>query len=130
MGNKRSKSCRLSLAVHRALLSSPRGLHTQSRGGAGRIHARKLPGRVRANAFSHTYLQVEENKPAGHGSRLHDVSAGLTQQSESPQESPKHSRISETKVSVSRVRLFATSRTVARQTPLFMGFSRQEFWSR
>ena len=27
------------------------------------------------------------------------------------------------------VRLFATPRTVARQAPLFMGFSRQEYWS-
>ena len=30
---------------------------------------------------------------------------------------------------LSRVRLFATSWTVARQAPLFMGFSRQECWS-
>ena len=29
----------------------------------------------------------------------------------------------------SRVRLFATARTVALQAPLFMGFSRQEYWS-
>ena len=28
-----------------------------------------------------------------------------------------------------RVRPFVTSRTVARQAPLFMGFSRQEYWS-
>ena len=30
----------------------------------------------------------------------------------------------------SRVRLFATPWTVARQVPLSMGFSRQEYWSR
>ena len=30
----------------------------------------------------------------------------------------------------SRVRLFATPWTVARQAPLSMGFSRQEYWSR
>ena len=30
---------------------------------------------------------------------------------------------------LSRVRLFETPWTVARQTPLFMGFSRQEYWS-
>ena len=29
----------------------------------------------------------------------------------------------------SRVRLFATSRTIARQAPLSMGFSRQAYWS-
>ena len=29
----------------------------------------------------------------------------------------------------SRVRLFATPRTIARQAPLSMGFSRQEYWS-
>ena len=29
----------------------------------------------------------------------------------------------------SRVQLFATLRTIARQTPLSMGFSRQEYWS-
>ena len=33
-------------------------------------------------------------------------------------------------ISVSRVQLFATLWTVAHQTPLFMGFSRQEHWSR
>ena len=32
--------------------------------------------------------------------------------------------------SLSRVRLFATPWTVARQVPLSMGFSRQEYWSR
>ena len=32
--------------------------------------------------------------------------------------------------SLSRVRLFATLWTVAHQTPLSMGFSRQEYWSR
>ena len=32
-------------------------------------------------------------------------------------------------VLVSRVRLFATPWTVARQAPLSMGFSRQEYWS-
>ena len=31
--------------------------------------------------------------------------------------------------SLSHVRLFATLWTVARQAPLFMGFSRQEYWS-
>ena len=31
--------------------------------------------------------------------------------------------------SLSRVRLFATLWTVAHQPPLFMGFSRQEYWS-
>ena len=31
--------------------------------------------------------------------------------------------------SLSHVQLFATPRTVARQTPLSMGFSRQEYWS-
>ena len=31
--------------------------------------------------------------------------------------------------SLSRVRLFATPWAVAHQTPLFMGFSRQEYWS-
>ena len=31
--------------------------------------------------------------------------------------------------SLSRVRLFATPRTVARQAPLSMGFSRQDYWS-
>ena len=31
--------------------------------------------------------------------------------------------------SLSRVRLFATPRTVAHQAPLSMGFSRQESWS-
>ena len=31
--------------------------------------------------------------------------------------------------SLSRVRLFATPWTVAHQTPLSMGFSRQEYWS-
>ena len=31
--------------------------------------------------------------------------------------------------SVSHVRFFATPRTVARQAPLSMGFSRQEYWS-
>ena len=31
--------------------------------------------------------------------------------------------------SLSRVRLFATSRTVAYQAPPSMGFSRQEYWS-
>ena len=31
--------------------------------------------------------------------------------------------------SLSRVRLFATPWTVARQAPLSMGFSRQEYWS-
>ena len=30
---------------------------------------------------------------------------------------------------LSRVRLFATPWTVAHQTPLSMGFSRQEYWS-
>ena len=30
---------------------------------------------------------------------------------------------------LSRVRLFATPQTVACQSPLFMGFSRQEYWS-
>ena len=30
---------------------------------------------------------------------------------------------------LSRVRLFATPWTVARQAPLSMGFSRQEYWS-
>ena len=30
---------------------------------------------------------------------------------------------------LSRVQLFATPRTVAHQTPLFMEFSRQEYWS-
>ena len=29
----------------------------------------------------------------------------------------------------SRVRLFATPRIIARQAPLSMGFSRQEYWS-
>ena len=33
------------------------------------------------------------------------------------------------KQSLSRVRLFATLRTVARQAPLSMGFPRQEYWS-
>ena len=38
---------------------------------------------------------------------------------------------SEVKVKLlSRVRLFATPRTVAYQTPPSMGFSRQEYWSR
>ena len=32
-------------------------------------------------------------------------------------------------MSASRVQLFATSWTVARQTPLSMGFPRQEYWS-
>ena len=31
--------------------------------------------------------------------------------------------------SLSRVRLFATPWTIAHQTPLSMGFSRQEYWS-
>ena len=31
--------------------------------------------------------------------------------------------------SLSRVRLFTTLWTVARQAPLSMGFSRQEYWS-
>ena len=31
--------------------------------------------------------------------------------------------------SFSHVRLFATSWTIARQAPLSMGFSRQEYWS-
>ena len=31
--------------------------------------------------------------------------------------------------SLSRVRLFATPRTVAHQAPPSMGFSRQEYWS-
>ena len=31
--------------------------------------------------------------------------------------------------SLSRVRLLVTPRTVAYQAPLFMGFSRQEYWS-
>ena len=31
--------------------------------------------------------------------------------------------------SLSRVRIFATPWTVAHQAPLFMGFSRQEYWS-
>ena len=31
--------------------------------------------------------------------------------------------------SLSRVRLFATSWTVAHQAPLSMGFARQEYWS-
>ena len=31
--------------------------------------------------------------------------------------------------SLSCARLFATPRTVARQAPLSMGFSRQEYWS-
>ena len=31
--------------------------------------------------------------------------------------------------SLSRVRLFVTPRTVAHQAPLFMEFSRQEYWS-
>ena len=31
--------------------------------------------------------------------------------------------------SLSRVQLFATPRTAARQAPLSMGFSRQEYWS-
>ena len=31
--------------------------------------------------------------------------------------------------SLSCVRLFATPPTVAQQAPLFMGFSRQEYWS-
>ena len=30
--------------------------------------------------------------------------------------------------SLTRVRLFATPRTVAHQAPLSMGFSRQEYW--
>ena len=33
-----------------------------------------------------------------------------------------------TESSLSRVRLFATLRTVARQAPLSLGFSRQEYW--
>ena len=33
------------------------------------------------------------------------------------------------RVVLSRVRLFATPWTVARQAPLSMGFSRQEYWS-
>ena len=32
-------------------------------------------------------------------------------------------------VSLSRVQLFATPWTVARQAPLSMGFSKQEYWS-
>ena len=32
--------------------------------------------------------------------------------------------------SLSRVQLFVTSQTIACQGPLFMGFSRQEYWSR
>ena len=36
--------------------------------------------------------------------------------------------VSEVKL-LSRVRLFATPRTVAYQAPLSMGFSRQEYWS-
>ena len=32
--------------------------------------------------------------------------------------------------SLSRVQLFATPGTIARQIALFMGFSRQEYWSR
>ena len=32
-------------------------------------------------------------------------------------------------VVVSRIQLFATPRTVARQAPLSMGFSREEYWS-
>ena len=31
--------------------------------------------------------------------------------------------------SVSRIQLFVTPRTVARQVPLSMGFSREEYWS-
>ena len=31
--------------------------------------------------------------------------------------------------SLSRVRLFATPQNIALQVPLFMGFSRQEYWS-
>ena len=31
---------------------------------------------------------------------------------------------------LSRVQFFATPRTVVPQIPLFMGFSRQEYWSR
>ena len=38
--------------------------------------------------------------------------------------------VSEWVKSLSRVRLFATLWTVAHQTPLSMGFSRQEYWSR
>ena len=37
-------------------------------------------------------------------------------------------KVSEVK-SLSRVRLFATTWTVAYKTPLSMGFSRQEYWS-
>ena len=55
-------------------------------------------------------------KSAGneHGSKLH-VEARLKKKK---------------KKSLSRVRLFATPWTVARQVPLSMGFSRQEYWSR
>ena len=34
------------------------------------------------------------------------------------------------KVSLSRIRLFATLWTVAHQAPLSIGFSKQEYWSR
>ena len=41
-----------------------------------------------------------------------------------------HKRVLKVKVkSLSRVQLFATPWTVALQAPLFMGFSRQEYWS-
>ena len=40
----------------------------------------------------------------------------------------KHERKVKVK-SLSRVRLFATPRTVAHQAPLSMGFSRQQYWS-
>ena len=40
-----------------------------------------------------------------------------------------HTHVSAAVQSVSRVQLFVTPWTVARQAPLSMGFSRQEYWS-
>ena len=46
------------------------------------------------------------------------------------QNQPSYLLVGKVKVkSLSRVRLYATPWTVAHQAPLFMGFSRQEYWS-
>ena len=44
------------------------------------------------------------------------------------QDFPGSSAVKKSKV-LSSVRLFATPQTIARQAPLNMGFSRQEYWS-
>ena len=53
----------------------------------------------------------------------------IIQSEVSQKEKYQYSIYSDIVKSLSHVRLFATPSTVARQAPLSMGFSRQEYWS-